>query len=164
MSHPDPVLKLRDVAVIRDGTLAISGVSWDVRPGERWIVLGPNGSGKTTLLEVASTYTYPTSGYAEVLGGVFGKTDLRRLRPRIGYASAALERKMTRRQMTLTTVATGKHAVLRTWREPYTADDYAQAHGLGAPGRRPPRRPLRRDAVGRRAPAGVPGTDTHGGS
>lgn len=124
------VLKLRDVAVVRYGTTAIDDVDWDVHTGERWIVLGPNGSGKTTLLEVASTYRYPTRGHVEVLGEVFGDTDVRRLRPRIGYASVALERKMARRQTALTTVVTGKDALLQIWRERYAASDYEHARAL----------------------------------
>ena len=51
---------------------------------------GPNGAGKTTLLRVAAGYLYPTHGRVELLGETVGRTDIRALRPRIGYLSAAL--------------------------------------------------------------------------
>jgi branched-chain amino acid transport system ATP-binding protein len=44
------VLRFVDVDVVRGGTPILSGISWDVAEGERWVVLGPNGAGKTTLL------------------------------------------------------------------------------------------------------------------
>ena len=34
------------------GTVVLDRLTWTVRRGERWAVLGPNGSGKTTLLEL----------------------------------------------------------------------------------------------------------------
>ncbi len=60
---------------------------------------------------------------------MFGKTDVRALRPRIGYASVALERKMAARQTALTTVMTGKDA-LQIWRERYAESDYDHARAL----------------------------------
>jgi molybdate transport system ATP-binding protein len=47
-----PVLELRDVTVTHGGKRILDGVTWTVRAGERWSVVGPNGSGKTTLLSL----------------------------------------------------------------------------------------------------------------
>jgi molybdate transport system ATP-binding protein len=47
-----PVLQLIDVTVRHGGKLILDRVSWTVRAGERWAVVGPNGSGKTTLLSL----------------------------------------------------------------------------------------------------------------
>jgi molybdate transport system ATP-binding protein len=47
-----PIVKLRNVTVAYGGRPALRDVSWTVRTGERWAVLGPNGSGKTTLLSL----------------------------------------------------------------------------------------------------------------
>ena len=47
-----PVLELREVSVAYTGTLVLDQITWTVRAGERWAVLGPNGSGKTTLLSL----------------------------------------------------------------------------------------------------------------
>jgi len=48
-----PVIELHGVGVRREGTVVLDHVDWSVRPGERWVILGPNGSGKTTLLTLA---------------------------------------------------------------------------------------------------------------
>jgi molybdate transport system ATP-binding protein len=51
-STAEPIIEMHHVNV-RYGDLPIlRDVSWTVRTGERWAVLGPNGSGKTTLLSL----------------------------------------------------------------------------------------------------------------
>ena len=87
---------LQGVTVMKAGKQLITEVDWQVEAGERWVLFGPNGAGKTTLLQVVSTYQFPARGAAAVLGERMGRTDVRRLRPRIGYvgpAPAALVRR-----------------------------------------------------------------------
>ncbi|WP_128658687.1 ABC transporter ATP-binding protein [Paenibacillus sp. 598K] len=49
---------------------AVSGISFEIEPGEMLGFLGPNGSGKTTTLKMLSGILYPTSGTATVNGFV----------------------------------------------------------------------------------------------
>ena len=88
----DVAIDLEHVTVRREGATMLEDLSWQVRPGERWVVLGRNGSGKTTLLRVASLYLHPTSGTVRILGEQFGRMDVRTMRARIGVASQALAR------------------------------------------------------------------------
>ena len=48
----EPVVEMRHVHVTHGGTPILRDVTWTVRAGERWAVVGPNGSGKTTLLSL----------------------------------------------------------------------------------------------------------------
>src|ERR1700710_2565820 len=83
-------LELTDITFVRDARTILAPLSWQVTKGQRWLVLGANGSGKTTLLRIASMYEAPASGRVRGLGGEVGATDVRVLRRRIGYLSAAL--------------------------------------------------------------------------
>jgi len=48
--------------------LALSDVSFEVKAGEIFGLLGPNGGGKSTLFRILSTMMTPTGGRAEVAG------------------------------------------------------------------------------------------------
>nr|WP_307851170.1 ABC transporter ATP-binding protein [Nocardiopsis sp. MG754419] len=46
----------------------MSGLSFDVKPGELFSLLGTNGAGKTTTIEVLEGFSRPSSGSVSVLG------------------------------------------------------------------------------------------------
>jgi iron complex transport system ATP-binding protein len=121
------VLELLDVSVVRDGRALVEGITWRVAEGERWVVLGPNGAGKTTLLNIASSYLFPTSGTAVVLGEKLGGVDVFDLRPRIGVAGVAMAEKMPRDQSVLQTVLTAAYGMTATWKESYDSSDEDRA-------------------------------------
>ncbi|MEO0071457.1 MAG: ABC transporter ATP-binding protein [candidate division WOR-3 bacterium] len=63
---------MSDAVAVRDlvrtyGTLrAVDGISFTIRPGEIFGLIGPNASGKTTTLRVIATLLKPTSGEVKV--------------------------------------------------------------------------------------------------
>jgi ABC-2 type transport system ATP-binding protein len=61
-------------------TLAVDGLSLDIREGEVFGFLGPNGAGKTTTVRMLTSLVGPTSGSATVAGFALGQrdTDIRR--------------------------------------------------------------------------------------
>ncbi len=121
------VLNLSQVNFIRNDRLILAPITWKVSDGERWLVLGANGSGKTTLLRIAAMYEHPSSGTVEVLGERLGRTDVRRLRSRIGFVSAALTSQLRPALRCLDVVMTGKHAALEPWWHRYSAQDEKRA-------------------------------------
>jgi ABC-2 type transport system ATP-binding protein len=58
----------RDLTRNYGGLRALAGISFDIRPGEVFGLIGPNGSGKTTTLRIVSTLLRPSSGKVSVFG------------------------------------------------------------------------------------------------
>ena len=86
-----PVVSLVGVSIwTPERKRILDDVSWEVRPGEHWVVLGPNGAGKTTMLSVVGAERHPSEGTVTILGEMFGRTDMRQLRSRIGRVDPAL--------------------------------------------------------------------------
>ncbi len=56
------LIELRNVDVTLRGHRALEGVSWSLRHGEHWAVLGANGAGKSTLLQVVCGHLWPDGG------------------------------------------------------------------------------------------------------
>lgn len=103
-------IDLRGVTVMKAGNELVSDIDWQVARGERWVLFGANGSGKTTLLQVISTYQFPARGSAAILGQTMGRTDVRTLRPRIGYVGPAPQALVRRHLSCRDIVVTGVHA------------------------------------------------------
>ena len=102
-----PAIVMEGVGVRRGKTWLLSGIDWRVEPGEQWALLGPNGAGKSTLLTLAAAVMHPTKGRVELLGERMGRTDVRRLRERIGVVEARLDRKLDEGYEISTIVLTG---------------------------------------------------------
>ncbi len=121
------VLAFDDVSLTRDGTTILDHVTWQVTSDQRWVVLGPNGAGKTTMLQVAASFLHPTSGRAVVLDEALGATDVFELRPRIGFASTALARRIPGNERVLDVVMTASYSVTGRWNEQYEEVDVRRA-------------------------------------
>ncbi len=124
------VLELAGVSVVRGGKKLLDTVDWQVKEGERWVVMGPNGAGKTTLLQIAGARVHPSSGVAGILDEVLGAVDVFELRPRIGLASAALVAQIPGHEKVLDVVVTASYGVTGRWREQYERPDERRAFAL----------------------------------
>ena len=62
------LLSAKDLSVRFGGVLAVNNVSFDVRPGEVFTLIGPNGASKTTVFNLISRIYTPTSGDITYLG------------------------------------------------------------------------------------------------
>lgn len=63
------MLKVKNLTKKFGLTIAVNEVSFQVKPGEIFSLIGPNGSGKTTIIKVITGLLQPTSG--EVVVGDF---------------------------------------------------------------------------------------------
>ncbi|MBL1290875.1 ATP-binding cassette domain-containing protein [Streptomyces sp. For3] len=144
MTATPPVLRVRDVDLVRDGNHILSEVSLTARAGEHWALLGANGAGKSTLLGLLGALTHPTRGTVEVLGHELGRVDLRQLRTYVGHVDPrhALRTPLRVRDVVLTGL-TNSIEPLPRWRP--TAEQLELADSLtgllGLAGRREARWP-----------------------
>ncbi|HTL47631.1 MAG TPA: ABC transporter ATP-binding protein [Verrucomicrobiae bacterium] len=92
-------VSVRDLRHAYRSREALKGVSFEVRKGEIFGMLGPNGSGKTTLFRILSTLFPPSSGDAVVLGHSLAK-DYAAVRQKIGvvFQAPSLDAKLTVRE------------------------------------------------------------------
>lgn len=121
------VLEFSDVVVRRNARDIVAHLDWTVADDERWVILGPNGAGKTTVLQLADTLLHPTSGSVTILGERMGRTDVFELRPRIGFASSAMARRLPPEETVLNVVLTAAYSVTGRWREAYEDIDERRA-------------------------------------
>lgn len=121
------VLQFTGVSVVREGNTILDSVDWSVKGDQRWVILGPNGAGKTTMLQMAAAMSHPSSGTVEILEEPLGGSDLFELRPRIGFASTAMARKLPATEKVLDVVMTAAYSVLGRWNEEYEDIDSRRA-------------------------------------
>jgi branched-chain amino acid transport system ATP-binding protein len=63
-----PLLRINAVTKSFGGFVALDNVSFEIRKGERFGLIGPNGSGKTTLINCISGAFRPEAGTVHFLG------------------------------------------------------------------------------------------------
>lgn len=69
MNNPqENIIQAEHLYVSYQNKLALEDVSFSIRKGEFWGILGPNGSGKTTLLKAMLGLIEPLSGSIRVFG------------------------------------------------------------------------------------------------
>jgi ABC-2 type transport system ATP-binding protein len=75
VASPDAVMDAHDLRMVYPpsksggtGTVAVDGISFQVRRGEIFGLLGPNGAGKTTTISILTTLIKPTAGRARIEG------------------------------------------------------------------------------------------------
>lgn len=65
-----PLIEVKDAAFAYDGQTVLSGVSFDVEPGDYLVIVGENGSGKTTLMKGLLRLVSPVRGSIRLGGGL----------------------------------------------------------------------------------------------
>ena len=84
MTRADPAISVAALGKRFGDVVALDDVTFDVRAGEMFGLIGPDGAGKTTLFRLLTTVQLPDAGSASVLG-LDVVRDYRAIRSRIGY-------------------------------------------------------------------------------
>ena len=79
----ETIISVKDFRKSYGSTVAVAGISFEVRQGEIYGLLGPNGAGKTTTLECLEGIRHPDAGEMKIMG-VDPSREPRRLRNLIG--------------------------------------------------------------------------------
>jgi molybdate transport system ATP-binding protein len=114
-------VSLRSLSVRRGDKWVLRDITWQLRPGERWALLGHNGAGKTQLLKLVSGDVWPTPARASAAAREKGARifrlgrrtiDLLEAKQRIAYIGGERQDKYARYGWDLPVrdvVATGLH-------------------------------------------------------
>ena len=87
-------------------------ITWQVQPGEKWIVFGENGSGKTTLLSLLAGYKRYSDGTIQLFGEPYQSEEVLRYRRRIGLVSTSFFNRILCRESVLSIVLSGQNGTL----------------------------------------------------
>jgi iron complex transport system ATP-binding protein len=125
------VVSLQNVMWKREGKTILDQISWDVKTGQHWVILGLNGSGKTSILNLLIGYQWASKGDIMVLGQKFGQTNIPELRKSIGWVSVSVDERYAGRGSVsaLEVVISGKYASIGLYEE-VSANDIREANEL----------------------------------
>jgi molybdate transport system ATP-binding protein len=113
--RPRLAVSLQSVSVRRGDRRVLRDITWQLKPGERWALLGDNGAGKTQLLKLISGDVWPTPGEANSTRTFrIGRraVELIDAKRRVAYIGAEHQDKYTRYRWNLSmrdVIATGLH-------------------------------------------------------
>ncbi|HSJ78733.1 MAG TPA: ABC transporter ATP-binding protein [Erythrobacter sp.] len=83
-----PALEARSLSLVRDGAVVLNDVSFSVKQGEVYALLGGNGAGKSTTLLTLLGFLQPSSGEVLVNGQTVA-SDVEAARAQIAYLPEA---------------------------------------------------------------------------
>jgi molybdate transport system ATP-binding protein len=118
--NPKLAVSLHAAGVRRAGRWVLRDITWQLKPGERWALIGDNGAGKTQLLKLLSGDVWPTprAGGAERVRAArtyrLGRRGIELIdaKPRMAYVGAERQDKYARYGWNLPVrdlIATGLH-------------------------------------------------------
>jgi molybdate transport system ATP-binding protein len=125
-----PLVKLKNASVYLDEHKILEGLSFEVHPGDCWVIHGSNGSGKTTLLRTLyGDFGVASHGSIERAGIVPG-VPLQEFKVRAGFVAAHLQTHHPHHLTVDEIVQSGRHASIGLNDAPTATDRKAAAKAL----------------------------------
>jgi molybdate transport system ATP-binding protein len=122
-SDSAPRIELRDADVFVDHQPVLHGITWTIRSGEQWAVLGRNGCGKSTLLKLLYGDLSPAFGGVIERAGLAPGAHIEGFKRQVGFLSPELQSDHARDDLSVADIViSGRHASIGL-NEPPTAAD-----------------------------------------
>jgi molybdate transport system ATP-binding protein len=126
----EPIVRLERASVYLDETRVLEHLSFEVRPGDCWVIHGHNGSGKTTLLRTLyGDHGVATGGRIQRVGIVPG-VPLQTFKEKVGIVAPHLQAEHPQDLTVADVVVSGRHASVGLNDAPSAADRAAAKRSL----------------------------------
>ncbi len=126
-----PLIAIRKADVYADGHRVLQQVSWEIRPGEHWAVLGRNGAGKSSLIKLVYGDLTPAAGGALERRGFPQGTHIEDFKKTVGFLSPELQSDYARDDVSVEDIViSGRHASIGLNAPPSRADRRAAQRWL----------------------------------
>ena len=125
----EPLIKTDHLSCKMGQNYLLKDITWEVQPGQNWVVYGLNGSGKTTLLSIIAGYKSYSQGTLQVFGQPYTKDNVLALRRRIGWVSGSFYDRYYTKESVLDVILSGKFGTLSVGYD-LTLQDVQLARGL----------------------------------
>jgi molybdate transport system ATP-binding protein len=121
----EPIVRLERASVYLDEMRVLENLSFEVRPGDCWVVHGHNGSGNTTLLRTLyGDYGVASGGRIQRVGIVPG-VPLQEFKEKVGIVAPHLQADHPQDLTVADVVVSGRHASVGLNEPPSAADGAA---------------------------------------
>ncbi|UXR77908.1 MULTISPECIES: ABC transporter ATP-binding protein [unclassified Staphylococcus] len=114
------MIELNNMTKVKGGKQLLHNISWQIQPGEKWLVYGMNGAGKSTLLNVITAYDFASKGEVCLFGMKPGHEGYSayRVREQIGYVSGSLRDRFAEGELVRDVVLSGIYKSIGVYQTP----------------------------------------------
>jgi molybdate transport system ATP-binding protein len=125
-----PIIRLERASVYLDEKQVLENLSFEVRPGDCWVIHGHNGSGKTTLLRTLYGDHGVASGGRIQRAGIVPGVPLQEFKEKVGIVAPHLQADHPHELTVAEVVQSGRHASIGLNDAPSAADRAAAKRSL----------------------------------
>ncbi len=109
------LIEINDATVYINGSRVLDSISWTMKEGENWAVVGNNGAGKTSFMKLAHGELIPVWGGTVRWFGRRDRPPIWETRSRIGFVSAEFQETYDQNVTGLKVTASGFHSSIGLW-------------------------------------------------